>query len=248
MKPSGNTHDRKWLKPLAGVLAGVAVAAVAFAPSANAAPVNAVAKEEGAKEFNLTPEEEAVWTKFDKCLAAEGIDVDKLFADGDHSEDDDAFELGDVTDPKLKAALEKCDKILDSLPADSGADVDFEDDAKEDVKPSASDQAVFDKFDKCLTDAGVNVDNLFDLENDMSDAEAARLDKAFDKCESILDELSSDGLELTAEEQAEYDKFSKCLAAEGITEAVLESEGDDTPEVTARIDAAFEKCQPGCDN
>jgi len=105
---------------------------------------------------------------------------------------------------------------------------------------SPEDEAVFEEYDQCLVDAGVDI-NLDD------EVDESAIDAAFEQCEPILDDLSEDFDvefddffdELSPEDEAIFDEYDQCLEDGGI-DAHFENEDIDE----AAIDAVFESCDP----
>ena len=85
----------------------------------------------------------------------------------------------------LDAAFEACDPILENLSDD------FEDEMFE---ISAEDEAVWEQFDQCLVDAGVDFEALDTAEEsgDESALDFEALDAAFESCDPVLEGLSDD--------------------------------------------------------
>lgn len=213
-----------WVKPTVGLLAGLAITSVAFASPASASEANTAPVADATQQTTLTPEQEAIWAKFDTCLTDKGIDLDAVFGDGG--------KLDSTGDAKVDAAFAECDKILDALQVDSEPD-------QGPVEMSAEDKAAFDKFDKCIAAEGIT-DEVLASEGEDTPQITAKIDAAFEKCEDHLGDLAD--LDIDDSEIEMFEKFDSCVTAEGITDEVLASEGENTPQITARIEAAFEKC------
>lgn len=129
-------------------------------------------EEPDGEDFDLSVEDEALFEQFEQCLQDAGLDTESL--DGE----------AETSDAALDAAFETCDPILDDLSEDFDHDFD---------ELSPEDEAVFDRFDQCLTDAGLT-DDFFDTDDDTIDEDA--IDQIFEGCEPILDGLSEDAQEL----------------------------------------------------
>lgn len=143
-----------------------------------------------------------------------------------------------------------------------------------DIELSPEDEALFDRFDACLADNGVNDatedewearwENATDAERDALDAEVTAI---FEQCESILDDLSEgvavfegdieigeldDDYELSPEDEAVFDRFDACLEENGLIaekEDEFDSMTDEALEAIApEIDAIFETCEPILDD
>ncbi len=138
--------------------------------------------DEGDVDFEVSAEDEAIWDQFDQCLSDAGVDFEALDA-AEESGDESAIDFD-----ALDAAFESCETLLDGL----SEDFEFHD-------ISEADEAVFEQYDQCLVDNGVDFDELeaqFDELDDDADiavfeAEAG-LDAAFEACDPILENLSED--------------------------------------------------------
>ena len=111
---------------------------------------------------------------------------------------------------------------------------------------SPEDEAVFDRFEQCLSDAGVPVE-LDEAELEAGAVDEDAIDAAFEACDPILDELS-DGFdeffgELSPEDEAVFEQYDDCIENGGI-DALFENGNVDE----AAIDALFETCDPILDN
>ena len=127
-----------------------------------------------------------------------------------------------------------------AIQVDDGDDTDM-------FESSPEDEAVWQRFEQCLADAGLNMD---DEAADEAEPDEATLDAAFDQCEPILDELTGEGFEvfddfgeLSPEDEALFDQFDACLESGGI-DALFEAESGDGVVDDAAIDALFEQCDP----
>jgi len=122
---------------------------------------------------DLSPEDQEVFDEHEQCL-------DDAFADlGEDAETE-------LSDEAIDALVDSCDSILDGLSEEFGSVDDWIDDLP------AEDQAVFDRYDGCLVDGGI--DELLDGGSvEPSDGE---IDALFDSCDPILDELSEEGAAL----------------------------------------------------
>ncbi|MEM7095984.1 MAG: hypothetical protein AAF567_23470 [Actinomycetota bacterium] len=126
---------------------------------------------------DVSDDDKAIWDQFDQCLTDSGVDFDAL-------ETMDDAELENLDEAAIDAAFEACESVLDGLSDEAYF-------MEADISPE--DEAVFDQFDQCLTDSGVD----FDALEKMDDAELEALDEsaidaAFEACEPILDNLSED--------------------------------------------------------
>lgn len=123
--------------------------------------------EEMQTEFDeLSPDDEAVFERFDQCLEDGGVDIE--------------FEE-EIDEAVIDAAFEQCEPILDELSDD------FDDEFGELFEElSPQDEAIFDQYDLCLEDGGI--DALFDSE----EIDDAAIDAVFENCDPLLDDLSED--------------------------------------------------------
>ena len=174
----------------AGLLAGLIAAAIGGVASAQTvvesvepdAPVEHVARTrtfqadndaadaEGNHFADISAADEAVFERFDQCLADAGVDVEATFE----------LDGAEVDDTVLDAAFDRCDPILDELSDDFTDDFD-------DLSPA--DEAVFDEYDQCLEDGGI--DTIFEQES----IDDAAIDALFENCDLILDGLSAEAQE-----------------------------------------------------
>ncbi len=192
---------------------------------------------DGSSFFEFSPEDETVWGRFEQCMTDAGLTSDPR--DASDGEPDEAT---------IDAAFGQCDPILDGLSEDVDITGDFED-------LSPEDEAVFDQYDECLTEAGL--DELFEgAEVDGAEFDEAAIDAAFEQCDPILGGLSEQAQEvfgdfedLLPEDEAVFDQYEECLSDAGLDE-LFEGAEVDGAEVDgaefdeAAIDAAFEQCDP----
>lgn len=155
---------------------------------------------------DLDPAEKAIWDRFDQCLTDAGVDLEALEA----AETEEEFEALD--EAALDAAFESCESVLGELD-----DVFVDGMELDGLELSPEDEALFEQFDQCLTDAGVpmfdaefteldeaDLENLGDLDDlddgvavetfEVDGAEAEAIDAAFESCEPILDGLSDSAM------------------------------------------------------
>ena len=144
----------------------------------------------------LSAEDEAVFDRYDACIEDTIGDDTALDHDADWTDEDIE---------ELEAAFEGCDEILEGLSFDLEAgDIIFEQDAVIDgewiegefdgewvegemLELTEEDEALFDEFDACLSDAaGVDLDE----DADWTDEDFEALEAAFETCDPILEELS----------------------------------------------------------
>jgi len=131
------------------------------------------------EEFTPSAEDEAIFEQYEQCLSEAGVDF----------ESNPAIDLGTVNEldeATLDAAFGTCDPILDGLSEEFAM---FD----EIVELSPEDEAIFERFDACLDDGGI--DTLFDAASDASIDDAA-IDALFDSCDPVLDSLSEDAQSL----------------------------------------------------
>jgi hypothetical protein len=128
--------------------------------------------EEMQKEFDeISQEDEAVFERFDQCLEDGGVDI----------ESEEEIDENAIDEAVIDAAFEQCEPILDELSDD------FDDEFGELFEElSPQDEAIFDHYDQCLEDGGI--DALFDSE----EIDDAAIDAVFENCDPILDDLSED--------------------------------------------------------
>ena len=99
-------------------------------------------------------------------------------------------------DPTIEAPADEAP--AEEAPAEPGDDTG---DDGEYPELSPDDEAVFERFEQCLSDAGLDDDALWDADHDgtLTDDDIDRIDQIFEDCEPILDDLSGDA-ELLLEE------------------------------------------------
>lgn len=219
----------------AGVLAGLIAAGIGGVAAAQSGGTTVVSQIDGDADsstvvFGGSPEDEAIWEQFDQCLVDAGVDFDALEAA------ESAGTLTEVDEDRVDAAFESCESVLENLSEDEFAAFDMD--------LSAEDEAVFDQFDQCLVDAGVDIDDdaTFMAIVEIDEAEMDKLDAAFESCEPILDNLSEDmkmfeaemfegdfehgafvdveagdwDMEMSAEDEALFNQYDQCLTDAGV--------------------------------
>lgn len=153
--------------------------------------------------------------RFEQCLEDSATELDALDEQGalDGAAIEDAFE-------RCALILEELDEVFGDDGHDFGdddhdfgldfdfggdphLDFDFEDgvfnfDFGEgfafgiDLGLSPEDEAVFEKYETCLDDAGVTFDGWLDDLEDLDELDIDNIEAAFEDCEPLLDELSDD--------------------------------------------------------
>ena len=136
---------------------------------------------EAAVDVDLSPDDEDVLEAFERCLAEAGFD-DGSEAGGSEADGSVIVELDDDTLELLDDALESCEPILE----------DLEGDLLEGSELSPEDEALFEEFDECLVDAGIDELEAGYEDGEISDDELASLEEAFAECEAILDDLEGE--------------------------------------------------------
>lgn len=146
--------------------------------------------------------------------------------------------------------------------ADAGAGVAVEvdvhgdeDGLRYDVEITPEDEALLERFEQCLTDGGLET---FEEDGDsfIEDEDWERIDRVFEDCEPILDELSDgagrlfhddfeldelEGFELSDEDKAVFEEFEQCLADRGSEDC--ESILDELSEDADFFIGGFEDCE-----
>ena len=136
---------------------------------------------------DMSDEDEAVWQRFDDCLAEAGVMLDPGEPDGDEDAVAEPIEIDED-------AIEACEAILDELSEDGAEMLD-------EFELSPEDEAVFERFEACLVENGVPAfdDDLTDADGDIAeptDAEWEAIEQAWEQaeeaCDPILEDLSED--------------------------------------------------------
>ena len=213
--PSGSTgpataSPRRRLGAIAGagLLAGLIAAAIGGVAGAQTAGTTVLTEvdQPGAQvrvmqvddaddmDFEISAEDEAIWDQFDQCLVDNGVDFDALDA-AEESGDESALDI-----EALDAAFESCEPVLENLSEDF-----------EMYEISEEDEAVFEQFDQCLVDNGLEVwgddfDDMDAVDGDEADegdvmveafeGDEAAIDAAFEACDPILDNLSAELMDI----------------------------------------------------
>lgn len=211
----------------AGLLAGLVAAAIGGVASAQSGGTTVIGQVDEPEDAVVVvqegdaSDEDAIWQQFDQCLSDAGIDVESL-----ESEDD--LTLDEAT---IDAAFESCEPVLDGL----------------DAFLTDEEKAAWEAFDQCLTDNGVPID---DVAADQLPDEAT-LDAAFEACESQLgefgDEVFFGDVELSAEDEAVFERFDQCLIDNGVDLEALdaaETAEDASALDETALDAVFDACEP----
>ncbi len=127
-------------------------------------------------ELESSAEDEAVFDRYDQCLVDNGVDG-SFFVDVGGADSAETFEIPDI-DGDVDAAFEACDPILEDLTGDM-------------FGLSAEDEDVFERYDACLVEHGVDMSVLVDDEGDEI-VESFEFDgdlvAAFEACDLILEE------------------------------------------------------------
>ena len=212
-----------------------------------------------AEAIESTPEDEAVWQRFDDCLTENGVplpDEADLAEAGEEAPEPVAIEIDD-------AAIEACEDILDDLSGDGFIELGEGAPEPAPLELSPEDEAVFERYDDCLVENGVpSFDDTGDAELDaMTDEDWEAFDDAWEAaaeaCDPILADLSDDLLvdgdvmideiELSPEDEAVFERYDECLAENGVP-MLDDAEGEDVTD--AEIEAfeeAYEAAAEACD-
>ena len=164
-------------------------------------------------DFELSPEDEALFEQYDQCLVDNGLDIESIEATFDDEEltDEQIAELDkqwEAIEDDAEKAFAACDPILEDLSDefqefDAAWDAEFGDEdwteaeLIEDLDLSAEDEAVLERFDQCLVDGGIDeldaeIDGSEELTDEQWEAIEAGIDEVFENCEPILEDLSED--------------------------------------------------------
>ncbi|MEM9654648.1 MAG: hypothetical protein AAGA65_21335 [Actinomycetota bacterium] len=162
-------------------------------------------------DIELSPEDEAVFARFDQCLADNGLDVVSIdgMLEDERLTDDEIDAAWEAFDRDADAAFDACEPILDDLSEEVqeiGGEVleseeylDYlgDDEWVEEFELSPEDEAVFERFDQCLVDNGVDeLDEMIFNDEELTEEQLDSIDELgeqiYSTCEPILEELSGD--------------------------------------------------------
>ncbi len=168
-------------------------------------------------EVELSPEDEAVLISFEECLAENGVVEESL---------DEKAEAGELTEADwdaVDAAFETCEPILEDLSDDADALFEELDEHDfEDFELSPEDEAVFEAFEQCLTDGGIDEEAIEAGEEagTLTEEDWEQLDSVFEGCESILDDLSEDADFFGDWEECEDEDYDDAEESDNVEESV----------------------------